>query len=50
MTEEIIKDFYMYKFMREQPFAVAYQLEKYKGIPFDEALESINKFLVEINK
>lgn len=45
--EETIKDFYVYKYMKEQPVAVAYQLEKYKGIPFDEALDSINKFLEE---
>lgn len=45
--EETIKDFYMYKFMKEQPLAVAYQLEKHKGIPFNEALKSINKFLEE---
>ena len=41
--DSYIKDFYMYKFAKENPLALALLIEKHTGKDYLEVLEEINK-------
>lgn len=47
---EHIKDFYIYKFAKENPLGLAHILKDKLSISLDEALRYIDKFMKEVNQ
>lgn len=47
---EDIKDFYIYKFAKENPLGLAHVLKDSLNISLDKALSYIDNFLSEVNQ